>query len=335
MQRQGSLDIHTYKPVVLEWSQVLLASTYKPMPAIEKLQETWTSSSITTLFHIASSTDHTSRTFPAAGFNWYLQVVDRRKLKKPSSALYFYSRDCPRTWHGTPINVTISFPSHSDDESFRKSSIDAVLGKDVRICCYPSLLEDALVSLEVRVTFTNLLICNLNLFNVLADVVPRAVPDAPLAISDQEHRGPQPSSALRALEQSLKTGTSFDIVFQAYTRRSSLGTVTRPIPIYANTAVLQATTLLPDFAKLEEDLNFSSLFELSEGDTLPFTSLESCGYESDSDLEDDNDNNSSIHNNLAVVRPAEELATTSSDEASASQVLRSQTPESHKGLFIS
>lgn len=223
-------------------------STYKPMSAIEKLQETWTSSSITTLFHIASSTD-TSRTFPAAGFNWYLQVVQDRKikLKQPSSALYFYSRDCPRTWHGTPINVTISFPSHSDDESFRKSSIDAVLGKDVRICCYPSLLEDALVSLEVRVTFTNLVICNLNLFNELANVVPRAVPNAPLAISDQEHRGPQPSSALRALEQSLKTGTSFDIVFQAYTRRSSLGSVTRPIPIHANTAVLQGTTVLPDF----------------------------------------------------------------------------------------
>lgn len=251
MQRQGSLDIHTYKSVVLGVvpGPTTASSTHKPLPmsAIEKLQETWTSSSITTLFHITSSTA-TSRTltFPAAGFNWYLEQVFHRQ-KKISSALYFYSRDCPRTWHGTPINVTISFPSHSDDESFSKSSVDVVLGKDVRICCYPSPLQDALVSLEVRVTFTNLLMCNLNLFNVLANVVPRTVPDTPLAISDQELRGPQPSSALRALEQSLKTGTSFDIVFQAYTRRSSLGSVTRPIPIYANTAVLQATTLLPDF----------------------------------------------------------------------------------------
>jgi hypothetical protein len=216
------------------------------MSAIEKLQETWTSSSITTLFHVASSAT-TSRTFPAAGFNWYLgQAIDKKS--RSSAALFFYSRDCPQTWHGTPINVTISFPSHSDDESFgAKYSIDSVLGKDVRICRFPSSLQDALVSLEVRVTFTNLLTCNLNLFNVLSNVVPRGIPDASLAISDQEPKGPQPSSALRALEQSLKTGTSFDIVFQAYTRRSSLGSVIRPIPIYANTAVLQVTTPLPDF----------------------------------------------------------------------------------------
>jgi hypothetical protein len=266
MQRQGSLDIHTYKPVVLGVVPGPTATcTHKPLPmsAIEKLQETWTSSSITTLFHVASSTT-TSRTFPAAGFNWYLgQTIDKKSRttyghsrSASESALYFYSRDCPCTWHGTPINVTISFPSHSDDESFGIKSIDSVLGKDVRICRYPSPLQDALVSLEVRVTFTNLLMCNLNLFNVLANVMPRAVPDASLTISDQEPRGPQPSSTLRALDQSLKTGTSFDIVFQAYTRRSSLRSVTRPIPIYANTAVLQATTLLPDFG------TFCSYFSL-------------------------------------------------------------------------
>jgi hypothetical protein len=86
----------------------------------------------------------------------------------------------------------------------------------------------------------------------------------------------------------------------------------------------------------EEDLNFSTLFELSEGDTLPFTSLKSCEYdESDSDLEDDNHNHSSIHNNnLAVVQPVEELATTSSDEASASHDVRSHTPESREGLCV-
>jgi hypothetical protein len=88
------------------------------------------------------------------------------------------------------------------------------------------------------------------------------------------------------------------------------------MPIYANTAVLQTTTLLPDF----EELDFSSLFELSEGDTLPFTSLESYEYGSDSD------NHSSNHNNLAVVQPAEELTT--GDEASASHDERSHTPES-------
>jgi hypothetical protein len=93
--------------------------------------------------------------------------------------------------------------------------------------------------------------------------------------------------------------------------------------------VLQTTTLLPDF-KAEEELNFSSLFELFEGDTLPFTSLKGCEYESDSDLEDDDDNHSSNHDSLAVVQPAEELATTSSDEASASHDVRSHTPESRE-----
>lgn len=33
MQRQGSLDIHTYKPVVLEWSQVLLVPTSQCPPS--------------------------------------------------------------------------------------------------------------------------------------------------------------------------------------------------------------------------------------------------------------------------------------------------------------
>ncbi|KAG2043520.1 hypothetical protein BDR03DRAFT_1005548 [Suillus americanus] len=186
--------------------------------------------------------------------------------------------------------------------------------------CSDLQLQGALVSLEV--TFTNPLTCNP--FNVLANLVP--VPDAPLATSAKEPRVPQACSALRALEQSLKTGTSFDTIFQAYTRRLSPGSATRPVPIYANTAVLQTTTLLPDFA--EEDLDFSSLFELFEGDTLPFTSLEGYEYESDSDLEDDSDNHSSssTHNNLAVVQPAEE--STTGDEASASHDERSLTPES-------
>ncbi|KAG1777659.1 hypothetical protein EV702DRAFT_968983 [Suillus placidus] len=151
--------------------------------------------------------------------------------------------------------------------------------------------------------------------------------------SAEEPRVPQACSALRVLEQSLKTGTSFDIVFQAYTRRLSPGKVTRPIPIYASTAVLKTTTLLLD-PTVEENLDFSSLFELSEGDTLPSTSIESYEYESDSDLEDNDDNHSSNHNNVAVVQPAEEVDTQAGDEASASHDERSHTPESREGLFI-
>ncbi|KAG1870091.1 hypothetical protein DFJ58DRAFT_764610 [Suillus subalutaceus] len=301
------------------------------MSVIEKLQETWTSSSITTSFRIGSLADISPKQalqFPVAGFSWHLVVRQkgppyRRNHDRPwRCQLSFNSCDCPGTWRGTPVNIKVSIPSYLDgDKPFCVRSDGTVLGTQLLITCSYMQLQDALVSLEV--TFTNPLTCNL--FNVLANVM--LIPDAPLAASAKEPRVPQACSALRALEQSLKTGTSFDIIFQAYTRRLSPGSVTRPIPIYANTAVLQTTTLLPDFA--EEDLDFSSLFELSEGDTLPFTSLESYEYESDSDLEDDSDNhssNSSNHNNSAVVQPAEE--STTGDEASASHDERSLTPES-------
>jgi hypothetical protein len=138
------------------------------------------------------------------------------------------------------------------------------------ITCSVEKLGNALVSLEV--TLTNTLTCN-----------PSDVPAVPGALTNVS----QACSALRALEQSLRTGTSFDIVFQVYTRRLSLSKVTRPIPIYASTAVLQTT--LPDFSR--GDLDLSSLFELSEGDTLPFTSLESYEYDSDSDLDDEHNKN--------------------------------------------
>ncbi|KAG2345720.1 hypothetical protein BDR05DRAFT_121720 [Suillus weaverae] len=114
--------------------------------------------------------------------------------------------------------------------------------------------------------------------------------------SAEEPRVPQACSALRVLEQSLKTGTSFDIVFQAYTRRLSPGKVTRPIPIYASTAVLKTTTLLPD--------------------------------------PNNDDNHSSNHNNVAVVQPAEELDTQAGDEASASHGERSHTSESREVLKL-
>ncbi|KAG1890338.1 hypothetical protein F4604DRAFT_659169 [Suillus subluteus] len=307
------------------------------MSVIEKLQETWTSSSITTSFRVGSLADTPSwraLQFPVVGLSWHLAVRTSKgslcgvRPKRPSRyQLFFNSCNCAGTWHGTPVNITVSIPSHVDgDTPFCIKSIAAVLGTELLMStCSDLKLQDALVSLEV--TFTNPLTCNL--LNVLAKVVP--IPAAPLATSAKEPRVPQACSALRALEESLKTGTSFDIIFQAYTRRLSPGSVTRPIPIYANTAVLQTTTLLPDF----EDLDFSSLFELSEGDTLPLTSLESYEYESDSDLEDDSDNhssNSSNHNNSAVVQPAEE--STTSDEASASHDERSLTPESPEGLFI-
>jgi hypothetical protein len=41
----------------------------------------------------------------------------------------------------------------------------------------------------------------------------------------------------------------------------------------------------------------SSLFELSEGDTLPFTSRENYEFDSDSDLDDEHNNNTTPVNN--------------------------------------
>ncbi|KAG1753014.1 hypothetical protein EDB19DRAFT_2035562 [Suillus lakei] len=260
------------------------------MSVIEKLQETWTSNSITTLFRLGTlAATSTPLQSPAAGFSWRFMVVRTMtrplsrggRIPSPRWQLVFNSCDCPGAWLGTPVNVTVSFPSHP---SFCTTSIAAVLGNQPLILCPDLQLEgvQAQVLISLEVTFTNPLTCNL--FNVLA-VRPGnvgSVPDAPA--SAEEPRVPQGRSALRALEQSLKTGTSFDIVFQAYTRCLSPGRVTRPSPIYASTTVMQTTTLLPDFS--EEDLDGSSLFDLSECGTLPFTSLERYEYESDSDLDD-------------------------------------------------
>lgn len=187
--------------------------------------------------------------------------------------------------------VTISsYPA--GDPSIPTTSIAVILGlcgldsddNHPLITCSVEKLGNACVSLEV--TLTNTL--TYNPFDVSAPV--GCVPDAPASV--EAPRVLQACSALRVLEQSLKTGTSFDIVFQTYTRRLSLGKVARPISTYANIAVLQTT--LPDFS--EGDLNSSSLFELSEGDNIPCTFLESYEYDSDSDLDDDDfvKNNSPI-----------------------------------------
>ncbi|KAG1890340.1 hypothetical protein F4604DRAFT_659332 [Suillus subluteus] len=256
-----------------------------------------------------------------AGYSWCLTI---RKQGK-SYQLCFNSRSCPDAWRGILARVTVTFPSHPDgDLSLRTTPIAVILGTcdlDLNdnhplITCSVGKLENTLVSLKV--TLTNTLTYDKFGVPVPVGSVPDApasaeapkfgvpapvgsVPDAPVSAKASKFGVPAPVGSvpdapasaeaprvsqafvLRALEQSLKTGISFDIVFQAYTRRLSLGKVTRPIPIYASTAVLQ--TNLPDFSG--GDLDLSSLFELSEGDALPFTSLESYEYDSDSDLDDD------------------------------------------------
>jgi hypothetical protein len=218
------------------------------MSVIEKLQETSASGSITTLFRLGSVVAISSlpKKLPfhspqVAGLNWCLTI---RKQGK-NHQLCFNSRSCPDAWCGTLAKVTVSFPSHPDgDPSLRTTSIPVILGlcgldsndNHPMITCSAEKLGDALVSLEV--TLSNTLTCNP--FDV------PAVPGSPT--STEVPRVSQACSALRTLEQSLKTGTSFDIVFQVYTRRLSVSKVTRPIPIYASTAVLQTT--LPDFCTL-------------------------------------------------------------------------------------
>ncbi|OAX31921.1 hypothetical protein K503DRAFT_34068 [Rhizopogon vinicolor AM-OR11-026] len=238
-------------------------------PTIEKLQETWTSSSITTLFRLCSAADIASSLSlqsPIAGFSWSLTLRPHTSPQPPCSQgypgcrglmkhgnkispgdesdesglctiacgplmyrLFFDSSDYYGLWRGEQVDVTLSFSSHSDGDINASFPVPAlttlVLGCNLHpLVTYSAvMLGDALLSLEVA--FTSL--PTRNLF--------------------RESNVPQARTVLRALEQSLKTGTSFDIIFQAYTRCISPGKVTRPIPIYANTTVLQATTLLPDF----------------------------------------------------------------------------------------
>ncbi|KAG1802649.1 uncharacterized protein HD556DRAFT_1331370 [Suillus plorans] len=271
------------------------------MSVIKKLQETSASGSITTLFRLGSVAAISAvpkrppfHSPQVTGFGWCLTI--RKKGKK--TQLCFNSHSCPDVWCGTLAKVTISFPSHPDGDMSLTASIAVILGfcgfdandNYPLITCPAEKLGNVIVSLEV--TLTKTLTCMP--FAVPASV--RPVPDAPTS-AETPRASPQACSALRVLEQSLKTGTSFDIVFQAYSRRFSLGKVARPIPIYASTAVLQTT--LPDFSG--GNLHSFSLFELSEGDTLPFISLESYEHNSDSDLDDDdivmNNNNLSPVNN--------------------------------------
>ena len=76
----------------------------------------------------------------------------------------------------------------------------------------------------------------------------------------------------------------------------------------------------------EEYLEASSLFELPEGGTPPFTSLESYEYASDSDLDDEEGGK------LAAVQPAEELA--GGGEASACHDEQSHTAQTQGGLSV-
>jgi hypothetical protein len=217
------------------------------MPAIEKIQETWTLSSITTLFRLCSKADIDKSLplqSPIVGFSWSLmlaQVPRRRRDYGPSMCqLSFCSSACHSTWCGEQVEVTLSFPSHPS--ALPAGSTAVVLGRGYPFTlttCSPDDLKDALVSMEV--TFTSLPTCNI--FHAFAHVGP--VPCAPT--SAEEPSAHQARSARNALEQSFKTGTSFDIIFQAYTRRLSPGKAAKPSPIYASTTVLRGTAPLPDF----------------------------------------------------------------------------------------
>jgi len=221
------------------------------MSIIEKLQETSTSGSITTLFRLGSGEAISSLTTSkaplhspqVAGLGWRLTIRTKKVNKEKKHQLCFNSRSCLDAWRGTLAKVTVSFPSHPDgDPFFRTTSIAVMLGLRgldsnddhplITGDCSTEKLANVLVSLEV--TLTNTLTCNPF--------------DVPAPTSAEAPSLSQACSALRALEQSLKTGTSFDIVFRAYNRRLPLGKVSRPNPIYASTSVLQTT--LPDFGML-------------------------------------------------------------------------------------
>lgn len=228
------------------------------MPTIEKVKETWTSSSITTWFRLCSKINISSLPLqsPLVGFSWSLTLMrapssSRRFARPPNPSMcqFFFnnSNDCHSSWCGSPVNIKLSFLSHPDGDPgnlnppLSATSTTLVLERGnlhPLAIAYPiDNLADALVSLEV--TFTSLQACNL--FHVFST----AVPHTPASV--REPSIPQTRAALRALERSLETGTSFDTIFQTYACRLSPGKVTRPTPTYANTTVLQETTPLPDF----------------------------------------------------------------------------------------
>ncbi|KIK47159.1 hypothetical protein CY34DRAFT_9187 [Suillus luteus UH-Slu-Lm8-n1] len=284
------------------------------MSVIEKLQETSASGSITTLFRLVSVAAISSipknpplHSPQVTGFNWCLTI--RQHAKKYQ--LCFNSRSCPDAWRGTLAKVTVSFPSHPDgDPSLRATSIPVILGlcgldsndNHPLISRSAEKLGNALVSLEV--TLTNTL--TYNPFDV------PAVPGSPTGT--EVPKVSQACSALCALEQSLMTGTSFDMVFQVYSRRLSLSKVTRPLPIYASTAVP------------EETLICSPSLNCLEGDTLPFTSQESYEYDSDSDLDDEHNNNTTPVDNESHEDTADtgSISSFSSIEAGLQEQLDSQ-----------
>jgi len=171
-----------------------------------------------------------------------------RRLPNPLMCQLFFnnSSGCHSSWCGSPVDIKLSFPSHPDGDLGNLNPPLATSTSLILGCgnlhplanAYPiDDLADALVSLEV--TFTSSQACNL--FHALST----AVPHTPASV--REPSIPQARAALRAFERSLKTGTSFDTIFQTYACRLSPGKVTRPTPTYANTTVLQGTTPLPDF----------------------------------------------------------------------------------------
>jgi hypothetical protein len=131
------------------------------MPAIENIQETWTLSSITTLFRLCSKADIDKSLplqSPIVCFSWSLmlaQVPRRRRNHGPLMCqLSFCSSACHSTWCGDHIEVTLTFPSHPS--ALPATSIAVVLGRDYPFAqvttCSTDDLKDALVSMEVAFT---------------------------------------------------------------------------------------------------------------------------------------------------------------------------------------
>lgn len=112
--------------------QVVRRHTLTNMPTIEKIQETWTPTSITTLFRLCSKATIACSLplrSPIAGRSWSLllraptvtKAKLHGKLKKGVRGplmcqLFFKFSNCDSAWHGAPVNITLSFPSHPDGD---------------------------------------------------------------------------------------------------------------------------------------------------------------------------------------------------------------------------
>ncbi|KAH7888627.1 hypothetical protein F5I97DRAFT_1925146 [Phlebopus sp. FC_14] len=253
--------------------------------SIEKVEEIWTSQSVTTSFHFplqspfprGSKRPSPSVYFPPCGTGWKL-VLAHPKLK--TYRILFVPCTSRPAWEGAVVNVQLDVippdttsPHISANAQPTLRKMAPMLGK-VELWSGASLDELKDASFILKVNVVNCTASN-NLFNLHFVFGPclenSQLP--PLSSRSDTLRGP---AILRILDNSLRTGTSYDIKFLFKPRRLNSGRVLESPPIYAHSAVLLEAC--PALSKLfPVDLNYVTDYE------FPLTHSENYDHDHDSD----------------------------------------------------